>query len=189
MKKIFFIDSRNPESRDFHKDRQNFYEKLINTYKITVVEKITPDIIPDIIFIHQGFKMNSNLMSSESKRNPLLENSIFIFYGNNPQEALKISEKEISYYNFYTLEENFDEFYDELSKSGLINSVWDTLLGYDPQLEKLLEPFQNLSPFEVNLPIAKDESGSSKKDNKGKEITIKQDLNNYINKKLSLSNL
>jgi hypothetical protein len=159
MKKIIFIDSQNENDKSFHLDRQEFYKTLKKDYKIQVVENISENDNSDIVFIHQSYFGDSNLMISSSERNELVKDSVFVFYGNNSQEKLDISEKEVSYFNFYVLHENFKAFHKELSQSRSIeDSSWQTLLGIDPKLEELLKYFENQKPvLELQDPRTKKE--------------------------------
>lgn len=58
------------------------------------------------------------------------------------------------------------------------------ILGLDPKLEKLLEPFAKLCPFDTKLPIAKDSEGNEIKKN-GKTLNIKEVLTDYVKNKIA----
>jgi len=150
MKKIIFIDTQNEKSNSFHLDRQDFYSKLNKEYKIPVVENIATTNKADIVFVHQSFYSDSNLMISSSERNPIVKDAIFVFYGNNSQEKIEITTDEVSYFNFYVLEQNFKAFINELTSNDLQDNSWNALLGFDHVLEELLKAFVETSPYETN---------------------------------------
>lgn len=149
MKKIIFIDTRDKTNSAFHLDRQDFYTSLNNEFSISVLENLSSADKADIVFIHQGFYSDSNLLISSSERNPIVKNSLFVFYGNNTQEPISIDKNEVSYFNFYVLKQNFKAFIEELSKNELKESSWNILLGFEPRLEELLESFESVSPYET----------------------------------------
>ena len=93
-------------------------------------------------------------MISSSERNPIVKDSVFVFYGNNDQGPISIDEKEISYFNFEVLKQNFKAFIDELTSNDLKASSWDDLLGFDPKAEANDQPNKDSNPCPDDMTLA-----------------------------------
>jgi hypothetical protein len=185
---IMFIDALSEKWDSYHDDRQEFYRQIREDCGILVTEQVPGDLRPDVIFVHQSFLFQSNLMDTNSQRHSSVADALFVFYGNNGQSQLEIGDKEVSYFNFYILQTNFRGFLEEVIVEGLQRRSWESLFGFDPELERLLEPFSTLSPFESSLPWATDEFGGVKtvREENGTEVrqTIKDELSAYVTSRL-----
>lgn len=86
-----------------------------------------------------------------------------------------------------TLKGKVDTFVQDVVNGKNAKLVFDSLMEYDPELEKLFEPFISLSPFSKLSDIATDKDKKPIKDKEGKNITIekaKEYLSSHVKSKL-----
>lgn len=129
---------------DSHEERKEFRGKLYSKGIKTSIDCRDLKNV-DILFVHGG--------DSGSLNNCELRDSVFkINFGDNITKANPIfrEENRMSYINAKVLEERFNSVYDKInsSKSLTLDRLYEIIFDFDPELEKLLDPFATYHPLD-----------------------------------------
>lgn len=153
---------------------RNTFQNLIKGMKIPLFHNWNDlsSAVPTILFFHGGNEADlNNRTDFGSSLKTELSNTWLIEFGGYDTEMKNRNGKIVSYIKYSDLQTRLSEIIEEISKLSEITKerLEDIIFAIDPQLEKLLEPFENALPLQENWTSAK---------------LDKTELTNYVNKKL-----